>query len=129
MIAPLAVSSTSASISLARPKSVTWGWPSASTRIFAGFRSRCRMPRMCAWWTASAVSASRVAATLGLSLNVGELLGEVAALDQFHAEKLLAVVLAHFVNRARCPRDRAGRRPRPRSGIVAARRRRPVLRP
>ena len=49
MIAPLAVSSTSDSINLASPKSVTWGWPSASTRMFAGFRSRCRIPRMWAW--------------------------------------------------------------------------------
>ena len=68
-IAPLAVISTSPSTRLARPKSVTWGWPSASTRMFAGFRSRCRMPRIWAWWTASAVSASRVAAALGLAWN------------------------------------------------------------
>ena len=33
---------------LASPKSVTCGRPSASRRMFAGFRSRCRMPRWCA---------------------------------------------------------------------------------
>ena len=32
-------------------------------------------------------------------LERGELVGKVAALDKFHAEVLLAVVLTHFVNR------------------------------
>ena len=54
---------------------------------------------MWAWWTASAVSASSVAAALGSSLKAAELLGEVAALDEFHAEVLLAVVLADLVHR------------------------------
>ena len=37
----------------ARSRSRT-GVPSASSRMFAGFRSRCRMPRWWAWWTARA---------------------------------------------------------------------------
>ena len=54
---------------------------------------------MWAWWTASAASASRVAAALGSALKRRELLGEVAALDQLHAEVVLAVVLADLVDR------------------------------
>ena len=54
---------------------------------------------MWAWWTASAASARRVAAALGIVLERGELLGEVAPLDELHAEVALAVVLADLVDR------------------------------
>ena len=54
---------------------------------------------MWAWWTASAVSARSVAAARGLSLHRRKLLGEVAALDELHAEVALAVVLADLVDR------------------------------
>ena len=58
-IAPDWVNSRSPSTGLARPKSVNEGSPSASSRIFAGFRSRWRIPRWWAWWTASAVTPPR----------------------------------------------------------------------
>ena len=45
MMSPDTVSSLSDSTRLARPKSVTCGWPAVSSRMFPGLRSRWRMPR------------------------------------------------------------------------------------
>src|SRR5439155_655431 len=48
----LCVRSLTLSSHVARPKSLTNGSPCPSSRIFAGFRSRCRMPLICAYCTA-----------------------------------------------------------------------------
>ena len=54
---------------------------------------------MWAWWTASAASASEGRRGPGIVLERREPLGEVAALDELHAEVALAVVLADLVDR------------------------------
>ena len=48
-------SAASGSVALARPKSSTFTVPSSRTLMFAGFRSRCTMPRSCAASSASAI--------------------------------------------------------------------------
>ena len=99
MTAPVTVRPSSSSIRLARPKSVTWAWPSRSSRMLAGFRSRWRMPRWWAWWTASATSATILAASRWVGLEVGEGLLHALAVDQLHAEIALVFERADLVDR------------------------------
>ena len=44
-------------ITLARPKSVMRMWPSASSKMFSGFRSLCAMPSKCRCDSANTISA------------------------------------------------------------------------
>jgi hypothetical protein len=59
---PFSVKPSSPSSRQARPKSVTFGVPSAVSRTFAGLRSRWTIPLWCAMWTAPASVAVREAA-------------------------------------------------------------------
>ena len=67
-------------MSLARPKSRSFAVPSRVTMMFAGFRSRCRIPRSCA---ASSASSS---ASQAVHLLDGERAAHRFALDEFQHE-------------------------------------------
>ena len=71
----------------------------ASSRMFDGFRSRCRMPRWCAWCTARATVATSRAAAAGSARSPASRSARLGAVDQLHAEVVPAVVLADLVDR------------------------------
>ena len=84
--------------SLARPKSVILGVPSAAIRILAGDRSRCTTPMRCAEWMARA-RASIVRADHSAGWGVpARRLRQRAALDQLQDQERRAGVLAHAVD-------------------------------
>ena len=83
----------------ARPKSSSltpWG----VRKMFAGFRSRCTMPRSC-----TTASASSTAQAIGHDVGVGQRSAREARRErlpgqQFHDEEIHPVLLAHVMNRA-----------------------------
>ena len=82
------------------PKSVIFTRSSASSRMFAGFTSRCTMPRPCA--QASASSTWPISATADRRrepAGSGEHLAEVAALDVLHREERVALVHGEVIDR------------------------------
>ena len=82
------------------PKSSTLAWPRRVTKMLAGLTSRWTMPRACA--------ASRRVGDLDAELEhaverqraARELVLQRPAVEQFHDDELLAVVLADVVDRA-----------------------------
>ena len=78
--------------------------------MFEGFRSRCRMPRWWAWWTARATVAISRAAALWIGGEVRQPPGQAAALDQLHAEVTVPVMPAHLEDRHDVGMVQVGRR-------------------
>ena len=113
-----AVRAESSSSSLARPKSLILGMPSAVSRTLLGLRSRWMTP---AWWAACDGAGQRLDQLGGLAAGHGPLgqpLGQAAPLGELEREIRPLVVLADRVDRDDVRDAGAGRRPRPRPGTA-----------
>ena len=96
---PVLVKPLSASTNMASPKSVTWGTPRKSSRMFDGFRSQCRIP-----WTCGVVDGSRdlrhdPCHFAGISAQSRQMPLQVAAADELEDQERVAAVLADLVKR------------------------------
>ena len=101
----------------ASPKSVRWGSPRSSIRMFDGFTSRWSTPCGCANSIASATCAESIGQlrdpersaalrSAGLSIrNVVQTLRQAHTVDQLHAEEVLRVGTRRFRRSARSPDD------------------------
>ena len=81
---------------LARPKSVTLGWPSASSSTFPGFRSRWITPVLMGVLHRLGDLDNQGGRLARRERTLGDSLGQTLALDKAHAEVMLALVLANL---------------------------------
>ncbi len=82
---------TSGSIAFARPKSSTFTVPSGRILMFAGFRSRCTMPRACAASSASAICFATGQRLVEWNGPLLDAIGNGRPIDQLHHESGLPV--------------------------------------
>ena len=90
------------SSALAMPKSSTFTVPSGVSLMFAGFRSRCTMPRSCAASSAAAICVAMSSASLDGSGALRDALGERLAVDELHDERGARRRCARARRSARC---------------------------
>ena len=96
---PVAVVSRTPSIRLAMPKSVTWGSPCESSSMFAGFRSRCKIPAHVGMVNRIRDGGHQGRHGPGIVLERSERRVETRSVDILHREIAMAFVPPHFVNR------------------------------